>query len=250
MISQEASVDVALLQEATKPRTPVALELAPELIHPWRTSGSRHASCAVAAWRPNIRASARRLTVLGQSSADHLQVSRPGSLAVIDVQSKNGPVTLVSAYAFWETALSKKARPWIYADASAHRLVSDISALIDSADHQIIVAGDFNIFHGYGDNGSEYWHQRYRSVFERFQALGLVFQGPTVRPGHRAALPIGGANVATFHTNRESPERAQRQLDFVFASVSLVNRLGVRAINAPSEWGPSDHCRIEILLDD
>jgi endonuclease/exonuclease/phosphatase family metal-dependent hydrolase len=42
---------------------------------------------------------------------------------------------------------------------------------------------------------------------------------------------------------------ASRQLDYVFASRELAARLHVRAMNA-HEWGPSDHCRVEIHLDE
>jgi exonuclease III len=42
---------------------------------------------------------------------------------------------------------------------------------------------------------------------------------------------------------------ATRQLDFVFASHALAERLSVRALNTdPDEWGPSDHCRVAIEL--
>ena len=40
-----------------------------------------------------------------------------------------------------------------------------------------------------------------------------------------------------------------RQLDFVFASQALADRLTVRALNSDhEEWGPSDHCRVAIVL--
>ncbi len=226
MIAQDDSVDVALLQEATKPRAGLDLQVTTSSSGVWRLAGSRHASCAVVAWRPRVKAAVRPLSELGQARVGALQVSRLGSLAAIEVPSKTGFVTLVSAYACWETALSNRTRSWAYADASAHRLISDISALIDSERrHRIIVAGDFNIFKGYGDKGSEYWHQRYQSVFDRFSAVGLMLKGPQMNDGDRSALPPGGGNVATFHTNRESPETAKRQLDFVFASESLGGRV-------------------------
>jgi hypothetical protein len=42
---------------------------------------------------------------------------------------------------------------------------------------------------------------------------------------------------------------ATRQLDFVFASHALANRVSVRALNNNTdEWGPSDHCRVLIEL--
>jgi len=38
-------------------------------------------------------------------------------------------------------------------------------------------------------------------------------------------------------------------LDFVFASKSLIDDVRVEAINDPYEWGPSDHCRVEIEVE-
>jgi hypothetical protein len=42
------------------------------------------------------------------------------------------------------------------------------------------------------------------------------------------------------------PQR--RQLVVVLASASLHSRLTVRALNGVEEWGPSDHCRVQIDL--
>jgi hypothetical protein len=40
---------------------------------------------------------------------------------------------------------------WIHADASVHRLISDLSVLIGrQRGHKIIVAGDLNVLYGYG----------------------------------------------------------------------------------------------------
>jgi hypothetical protein len=59
-------------------------------------------------------------------------------------------------------------------------------------------------------------------------------------------LPADSRNVPTFHTNKMTAAQAQRQLDFVFASAGLAGKVQVRALNEVEEWGPSDHCRIEI----
>ncbi len=40
------------------------------------------------------------------------------------------------------------------------------------------------------------------------------------------------------------------QLDYGFASRPIAHRLTVRALNAPKDWGPSDHCRIVIDLEE
>ena len=41
-----------------------------------------------------------------------------------------------------------------------------------------------------------------------------------------------------------------RQLDFVFASESIADSLTVRALNGDDEWGPSDHCRVLVEIND
>ena len=59
-------------------------------------------------------------------------------------------------------------------------------------------------------------------------------------------LPRDSKNVPTYHSTQQKPETATRQLDFVFASRNLLGSMSVRALNGPEEWGPSDHCRLEI----
>jgi endonuclease/exonuclease/phosphatase family metal-dependent hydrolase len=82
----------------------------------------------------------------------------------------------------------------------------------------------------------------------------LPLVGPSLPEGGRppdpwpSGLPPGSTTVPTFRTSATQPETATRQLDFVFASDSLKDRLHVRALNAPDEWGPSDHCGVFIEL--
>ena len=84
------------------------------------------------------------------------------------------------------------------------------------------------------------------------EAIGLNFVGPQAPTGgiqadpHPTELPQNSKNVPTFRNNKTSPETAFRQLDFVFASASLKNRINVRALNTNEDWGESDHCRILI----
>ena len=138
-------------------------------------------------------------------------------------------------------------------DASAHRLVSDLSVFIGTQDgHRVLAAGDLNLLYGYGDNGSEYWAGRYGTVFERMEALGLSFAGPQAPNGRMAQLwpeelPRESKNVPTYRPTAD-PAGATRQLDFVFASQSMADSVSVRAINELHEWGPSDHCRLEIVV--
>ena len=91
-------------------------------------------------------------------------VSRQGTLAAADVVVADERITLVSMYAGWE---GHRPGP-IYADASAHPLLSDLSGIVnDARSHQIIVAGDLNILHRYGEHGNTYWSARYATVFDR-----------------------------------------------------------------------------------
>lgn len=233
------------------------MEVTPPRDQRWLTAGSDVAFATAIVWRGDrVSAAPRKLGAIGDSSREVVPVSRNGTLAIVDVKLSDGPVTLVSAYAFWERPHGAKDRQ-IFADASAHRLISDISGLLESNHrHRIIVAGDFNIFNGHSDRGSLYWKERYASVFTRFAALGLPFVGPQFPDCGRQAdpwpanLPPDSLNVPTFYSNRQTRQTATWQLDFVFASRSIANRIRTRALNGVDEWGPSDHCRVEILVDD
>lgn len=84
-------------------------------------------------------------------------------------------------------------------------------------------------------------------------ALGFKFVGPQAPSGRQAEpwpdeLPRTSNNVPTYYACGQDPATCTRQLDFVFASESLAERLRVRAFNDPDpdKWGPSDHYRIEI----
>jgi hypothetical protein len=43
---------------------------------------------------------------------------------------------------------------------------------MSSPNHRLLVAGDWNILHGYGEYGDSYFRDRYATVFARAEALG------------------------------------------------------------------------------
>lgn len=98
-----------------------------------------------------------------------------------------------------------------------------------------------------------------RIVFDRMSVLGLEFIGPQADDeggGGRKAIPTPQGlpedtrNVPTYYTVQAgSPEKAQNQLDYVFASRGFHNSITTRALNDPDEWGSSDHCRVLIEID-
>jgi len=255
----DSGVDAAMLQEAKAPPVEMAgkllvkEELEPEVRSlPWRA--------IVAGLANNVKYDFTpiRTQPLGGSDPEALMVSRPGTLdaAVIRIKETGEEITVVSLYSLWMSPISQTGSSWIFADASAHRLVSDLSGLIgQQSGHKIIAAGDLNILYGYGEYKSKYWGKRYNTVFDRMDAIGLRFVGPQAPEGGRQAepwpeeLPEGSLNVPTYHHNQQTPATASRQLDFVFASESIADRVFVKALNSVEDWGPSDHCRVMIELE-
>jgi hypothetical protein len=255
-----SNFDVALVQEARPPPPEIASLVEVDQSLPWCTAGGpRPWRTAVVRLSDRVAIRTRTLRSVGDTQPGDLAVSRMGTLAVADIAtvSADEVITVVSIYGAWEGPVGDIGGRWIYADASVHRLISDLSALIGRQQgHKIIAAGDLNILYGYGEDGSTYWKARYDSVFARMESLGLMFVGPQAPDGGEQAnpwpdeLPKDSQNVPTFRFRIQQPETARRQLDFVFASESLRKRLRVQALNRPEEWGPSDHCRIAIEVGD
>ena len=168
------------------------------------------------------------------------------------------PFIVVSMYARWiKPHPSTGRRSAQFSDGSTHRIISDLSAFIGSADpgtHRILAAGDLNLIHGATRSQSTVHPVRDRTVLDRMDALGLEFLGPRYPAGRRADPAPPG--TASRHAQRadvpprrtESPATPRIQLDYVFASRGFHERVGVRALNAAEEWGASDHCRLLVEI--
>ena len=179
-----------------------------------------------------------------------------GTIAAARIIPRDQPqhaFVAVSMYARWMKVHPSTASTWIASDVSAHRILSDLSAFIghrDPGTHRLLAAGDLNMF--YGATGHTLsLPERERSVWERAKSLGLEFLGPQLPDGRQATstqpdVPKDTRNVPTYHTNQQSPQQANRQLDYVFASRGFHEHIDVRALNKVDEWGPSDHCRLLI----
>ena len=162
----------------------------------------------------------------------------------------------VSMYARWSTAHPSVGKtPMIHADLSAHRILSDLSTFINYADpsrHRILAAGDLNLV--YTTTRRDRYFGRERTVWDRFEALGLKFLGPQAPNGRQPESPQPGAsadtkNVPTYYTARQRcAANAVRQLDYAFASRGFHEQMTARALNGVEEWGPSDHCRLSIEI--
>ncbi len=249
----DSGADVVLLQEATEPPPEVSkiLDIDPA---PWRTSGyqQRPWRAAVAVLSKELGCSWIPSSAPNTSEKGDFEVSRLGTVAAVEISpSGQEPIILISMYAVWETL---RARSDIYADASVHRIISDLSTFIGGAKTtRIVAAGDLNILHGYGEHGDAHFAERYRTIFDRFSALRLDFVGPQHPRGRQAVpwpdeLPISSKNVPTYYTANQGVAGATRQLDFVFASTAISDQVNVTALNSEKLWGVSDHCRLEITI--
>ena len=202
----------------------------------------------------------RQVPPTGDFGEDEIGVSGIGTIAaarVIPDGNEDEAFVAVSMYASWMSAHpSTKRSGWIYSDASAHRIISDLSAFIghyDPTKHRILAAGDLNMF--YGATGSK-WSlpERERTVWDRMRALGLEFLGPQAPNGRRAkTAPLDVSpdtkNVPTYYRPGTRPETAVNQLDYAFASRGFHEAVSVRAMNEIDEWGSSDHCRLMIEVN-
>jgi endonuclease/exonuclease/phosphatase family metal-dependent hydrolase len=254
----DTEADIALVQEAARPPDDVADRLDVDL-SPWYTAGAG----LTRPWRAAVVKLSDRVNLrwlepksLEDAHRGEFAVSRIGTLAAAILTPSTGePFIVASMYAPWEKPHRTTESSWIYADGSVHRVISDLSSLIgQQVGHSLLVAGDLNILHGYGEGGSDYWAERYASAFGRMSALGLSLVGPQAPAGRRAdpwpaELPPSSNNVPTFYTSHQTPATATRQLDFVFASDGLSEQVRVSALNEPEHWGPSDHCRVGIEVE-
>ena len=252
----EMDADIALLQEAVPPDDVAGLPLDVGPRESWDShSWNRHRrpSALYDRWPMVVRLSDRvdvewftQVGPIGWPKQDEIAVRGIGTITAARVTPQDGsiqPFIVVSMYGRWvglHPSLKTSRRE--YADASVHRIISDLSAFIgeNPQTHRILAAGDLNIFHGYGDWGSPYWEARYRSVFERMDVLGLEFVGSQAPFGRRAAEPrehepTASRNVVTFYPPRRNPATAIHQLDFAFASRGFHESLRVCAMNGVDE---------------
>jgi hypothetical protein len=148
--------DIALLQEATPPPLDIAARVNVDE-QSWRTGPNQRWGAAIVRLADQAEVQWFLTKPLMEARTGELGVSRAGTISAATITPKFGESFIaVSAYALWERPLGKE-RP-IYADASAHRLISDLCILMDSQrGHNILVAGDFNILFGYGEYGDSYW---------------------------------------------------------------------------------------------
>ena len=263
--------DVALLQEAGQPPADVANQVETGVVecwdpHGWNSrwfEGRWNNLCdrfsMVVKLSDRVRVEwFKQVSPISDTAEDEIAVSGIGTIAAARITPQDAPpFVAVSMYARWIKPHPSTGTTWSvgYADASSHRITSDLSAFIGSTDpatHRILAAGDLNMIHGATGGNPLAPPARDRTVTDRMKALGLEFLGPQHPEGGRQAsptpqgLPPDTRNVPTYHTTTKTPATAENQLDYAFASRGFHNTITVQALNDPDRWGPSDHCRLLI----
>ena len=258
-MAERGEADVALLQEARSPpdelRDLVCFE---NDIHWDRSFYDRWPLVVQLSDRVEVEWF-RQVPPWSEIGEREIGASGIGTMAAARVTPRGRPqeaFIAVSMYARWTRAHpSTKKRPGLYADLSAHRILSDLQTFIAYANpsrYRLLAAGDLNLIYAATGNGP--WFTRERTVWDRFEALGLEFLGPQAPNGHQPAArqpgtPADTKNVPTYYTARQRcGANAVRQLDYAFASRGFHRQVTVRALNGVEEWGPSDHCRLLIEI--
>ena len=254
----EEGVDIALLQEANPADAIPCLDIGP--YKPWDTHPYDRWPM-VAKLSDRVKVEWFEPVPLDVDEApDKVAVSDLPTLAAATVtplpegEDSIEPFIVVSMYARWYRPHPLADNETIYSDASVHRVISDLTQFIGGWPKapRIIAAGDLNTIYGAAEGSELETPIRAQTVYDRMNAIGMEFVGPQWPDAARQAdppsvdVPTDTRNVPTYYTNRQTPKTAKNQLDYVFVSRSFHERVSVRALNAPDEWGPSDHCRIVI----
>lgn len=174
--------------------------------------------------------------------------SYPGTSAVADVLDAAGGVlfTAVSLYARFERAVSGE----IYACATLHRTLSDLTAVLDTSRSStpVLVAGDFNIStQAVTAETTRVDRDSARAAFARLRAFGLrsCFEEGW-RPPRLADCSCDEGDACHHmrtHRNQNRIESRATQLDYAWASERLASKLTMaRAVDEDAAWSLSDHC--------
>ena len=200
---------------------------------------------------------------IGWPEQDEIAVSGIGTITAARITPRDGsiePFIAISMYGRWIGSHPSVKTSWSfgYADASVHSIISDLSTFTGHENpqtHRILATGDLNILHGYGDGGRPpYWEARYRSVFERMQAIGLEFVGPQAPNGRQAETlathePPGLPQRGDVRPPRQEPSDGKQQSAGLRLRLARIPRQPEGAAYERRRGvGRKHHCRLLIVI--
>lgn len=228
----EEGVQVALLQEAAPPvMVPHGVRIHPAEDQHWSIRGAgvgttRNWCSAVVCFDPELDFEAIVATPLVDARPGEIVSSHPGQWAAARIGGRSVPraVTFISMYGLWIDVQN-------YAVPSVHRALSDCTPLFWGA-RPTVIAGDFNIWRGYGE-----WRSGYDSVFTRLDSEGFKLLGPYGSPFPDCPCDHPNCNhVATLRRG----EHKRWQTDFVFGK--SVGDMHCSVVE--DSWTVSDHVAV------
>jgi endonuclease/exonuclease/phosphatase family metal-dependent hydrolase len=183
-------------------------------------------------------------------TGDALPESHRGACAVADVLDGEGhlQITAISLYGQWEVLPDGA----MEASARVHRILSDLTGvLVQSRRRAVVLAGDFNLSTQHtGSRQSRAAADVADVVFARLRGWGLTDCAAHTRASRTrldgCTCREGGdcAHVQTFRSGNRL-DSAPTQLDYAFASQSLVSKLAAcEVVHDDAPWTLSDHCPI------
>ena len=235
-LCRQESLQVLLLQEATRPDSPPP----GWRLHPgtsdWMTEGRRFTT-AIACCDPTLEFTPLTSRRLGEPAGTNgaLTASHPGTFAAASVgESPEESLVVVSAYGLLAEGSSHRA---------LHRLISDLEPLLlGPQGTRTLIGGDLNS----GDQPYDWSTPFHVPVWQRLTLLKLTNELAEFASGPLAGCSCElGSNCRHVRTQRFRGSSTNAwQADYVL-TMPGVRATECRALNqSPDEDWPSDHCPV------
>jgi endonuclease/exonuclease/phosphatase family metal-dependent hydrolase len=233
-LAQELDWDVALLQECVPPAVRAGVVFRPVRGGPWGT--------AVVTRGAEVR------------HCDLEDDSLPGCLVAAEVDlGERGELTVVSMYGLNEFRkwAGEQTSAYRYTITSAHRLLSDLTPLIDlrsrvRSPRPLVLAGDLNVSTQLDPPDRE----RHANALERFASMGLTdaweVSPDKVPADDCVCADAPGCGHVRTHRHRNSAKPWQDDYVFVNRRLTVVS---CRTIIDEHTWQRSDHAPVAAILE-
>lgn len=231
--------DVALVQEAVPPEELTSVVYCP-FPSPYRNWGT-----AVVALNPALQITPlRRREVTPYLEPGDLEDSQPGTSAVAEILCPDGGrFVAISVYG----AIEKSGNGTGYATTTMHRVLSDLTSILDSyrEPRPVVLGGDLNCstqLEG-PDRAAEH------ALFARLEAFGLTDCFAESADGRKRLTDcfcVDAGECSHYRTLRHKNDASSRpwHIDYMFSH--HLDRAATRltVIDEPAAWALSDHAPI------
>jgi exonuclease III len=242
-----SKIDVALLQESRPNGQGKSIVFQEYGIIDDRKGKPRNLGwgSSIVSFGPQIKQIETALSPFSQTPVS-LHRTFPGSVAIGEILMEK-PIIVISMYGLIDRG---------YAESTVHRMLSDLTPLIDERKGQrIIIAGDLNITTQWSIKHKSFLRGRHeeclmrdKNLFERFEILGL--KNIVLNKDN---IPLKGCdcndgiNCRHVQTQRHDRSKFPWQNDYILLSEDLRQLdYQVQVIDHEDIWNLSSHCPIII----